>query len=284
MNYYRWFGGNRTKLANGQPVYDGNLAETGGSGGSGALNQCGGSLPAADPQRVTNVIPNRGTPYFAINSQWDSPSNPPPPSSTYRLWDVTGGDHVDRQMYDHLYPVFADLDQAGVGGPHPLPWFGPNAAFPPCRDIAPGCFRPEGWYTDDATRPEVGLPQLELRAYQLLKDWTEKGQEPPTPPYMTRTQPGGPLVLGADGNALGGLRMPAIQAPIAKYIGGFFGDSTEVHIPFSRERLSELYPTHKDYVKQFKTAAHELHSDGYLTPGDTNDLIKAAEDRPIPTP
>jgi len=271
QNYYAWFGGNRTTVG-GKPIYDGIFAETPTRNADGALNQCGGALPTTDPQRTENVIPDRGVPYFTVNSQWDAWKNPPPPSKRYRVWQVTGSNHVDRDVYDHVYPIAADLAKGGVAGPDALPWQ---------AGISFELYSPAGWFCDDASRPEVPLPMVQRTGYDYLKRWVTRGTQPPIAPYITRTPTGDP-VLDADGNAVGGLRLPEIQVPVAKYVGVLWGDCNQAHLPFTPERLAQLYSTHDAYVRKFAKAARESVRGGYLRSDDARELISRAEDRPIP--
>lgn len=275
--YYKWFGGVRTTVK-GEPVYDGNLAETGFSlGASPSLNQCAGPLPAADPQRRSDVIPDNGTPFFAINSQSDSPANPPPPSDHYRLWDITGADHADHVMMEWMWPSPNDQRQARLSGPDAFPWqITYGATFE--------AFSPSGMWCDDATGPEVGLPDAERAALVWLKKWAKNGESgaPPAPPYLTRN-PDGSYVLDSDGNALGGLRLPHMEVPIARYEGVFWQpDCWNVHVPFSPERLAELYPTHGDYVAKIEDAARRAVRNGFLLSEDADDMVHRARDRAIP--
>jgi hypothetical protein len=273
MNYYRWFGGTRTVLNN-RPIYDGYFGETGAAVGTGVLNQCQTPLPTTDPQRSAKEMPERGSPYFGVNSQWDAPKETPPASRTYRDWQVAGADHVDRQMYAHLYPREADLEQAGILGAGQLPWFAGSTYQE---------YSPMGWDCNPNREPEVGMPQVESMAFKWLKAWVGRGIQPPIVPYLKRTEPGGPYVLDADGNALGGLRLPYIEAPIAKYVGGFFGTCTNVaHFAFTTERIAQLYPTHAEYVSKVTRAARESVRNGFLSPEAAQEMVYESEERPIP--
>jgi hypothetical protein len=196
-----------------------------------------------------------------------------PPSKHHRLWQVTGADHVDRQMYDHIYPIPSDVAKSGAAGPDAFPW---QAGIP--LDL----YSPARWFCDDSNRPEVGMPQAQRMASYWLKRWATSGKQPPVAPYLSRTTPGGPLALDSDGNALGGLRMPYTQAPIARYVGVLWGDCSQAHLPFSAQRLAELYPTHDVYIDQVARAARRLVRDGFLRRDDAADMIARAEDRPIP--
>ena len=279
VNYYSWFGGTRTTVGR-EPVYDGVFAETPTDRTllpvrlsimvHGALNQCSPPLPEEDPQLA---VPDRGTPFFSVNSQWDAWKSVQPPSRHFRNWQVAGANHVDRQQYDHIYPIPGDVAKSGAAGPDALPWQ---------VGIPLELYSPAGWFCDDTNRPEVGLPQAQQMAWYWLKRWATQGKQPPVAPYLTRSAPGGPLVLDSDGNALGGLRMPYIQTPIAKYTGVLWGDCAEAQVPFTPERLAQLYPTHEAYVQQVAAAARDLVRGGFLHPDDATDIVDRAEDRPVP--
>lgn len=275
--YYSWFGGDRTTV-NGEPVYDGNLGETGrparGPAVTGALNQCETPLPTDDPQARVDVMPDHGTPFFAVNSQWDVPVKPPPPSRNYRLWTLTGADHVDVPMFQWMWPSKSDLTKARLAGPAAFPW---QITYGATYEA----FSPAGWWCDDTKGPEVGLPQAERQAYILLKRWANSRKAPPVAPYLARN-PDGSLIRDADGNATGGLRLPYMQVPIASYLGTFWGDCEVDHAPFSAARLAQLYPTQDDYVSKVSAAAEDSYRRGYLRREDAIDMIARAADRPIP--
>jgi hypothetical protein len=102
--------------------------------------------------------------------------------------------------------------------------------------------------------------------------------------------------LDKDGNDLAGIRLPAVQAPVATYTGwnlwakgfaedelcGLFGS----YIPFAitkaeREKsgdprlsIEERYKDHADYVSKVSRAARALVEARYLLPGDAERIIE----------
>jgi hypothetical protein len=173
-----------------------------------------------------------------------------------------------------MWPVKPDLIKARAAGPDAFPWqieYGATLE----------AFSPAGWFCDDTRGPEVGLPEVEARAFRLLKKWVKSGIEPPIAPYFERDA-SGDLLLDADGNALGGLRLPYIEAPIARYLGGFWGDCADVHVPFTQERLQQLYGTHVGYVEAVRAAVAVAVRRGYISSHDGSEMVLNAMDRPIP--
>jgi hypothetical protein len=105
--------------------------------------------------------------------------------------------------------------------------------------------------------------------------------------------------VDADGNDLGGVRYPDMQAPIATYIGwalrkaGFaegelmmtngcikaFARTKAEREKIGDPRLSieERYASHQGYVEIVKRAVEELIKDGFLLPQDGEDYVEAAK-------
>ena len=99
------------------------------------------------------------------------------------------------------------------------------------------------------------------------------GSAPAKPPAAGRTDrdrtdvDGSPaIVRDADGNALGGLRLPQIEVPVATLSGepGPAGGADlpaarVTTVPFTRERLAELYPSAEAYLAAYTAATDERH-------------------------
>jgi hypothetical protein len=80
------------------------------------------------------------------------------------------------------------------------------------------------------------------------------------------------------GNALGGIRTPAVDAPLAVLSGTgpedagircqLFGSTT----PLTPSQLSDLYPTRSDFMRQWKQATRSADRNGYRLPEDAMSL------------
>ena len=78
-----------------------------------------------------------------------------------------------------------------------------------------------------------------------------------------------------DGNAIGGLRSPIIQVPVAAYNGeACISAGTMTSLP--PERLAQLYPTHKSYVRQLLTATNEGVAKRFLVCQDAETIMRKA--------
>lgn len=122
----------------------------------------------------------------------------------------------------------------------------------------------------------------EKAMYLHLDRWVRTGEAPPHAPDPLVEN--GEYVRDADGNTLGGLRFPELQAPVATYTGVIVPslDCTDAVNPFIQARIDELYSSHADYVRKYVAATLRLFRGGYILKEDAKKLIKAALARPIP--
>lgn len=267
---YRWFGGDRATTADGTPIFDGYLdedspgwvvaADEASDSSLGKLNQCGDSLPIEDEQVSLALNPDRAAPYFAVHSQWGFwPGSTP--STNFRDWTITGANHVDRDMYSLIYPIEEDLVKAGVAGDDQLPWFaGAEASW----------YSPVAWVCPEA--PEAPLSVGIRSAYAHLLGWIEEGEEPPVADEL-EVDDTGALALDEYGNAKGGLRLPAVDVPVATYVGGSWGDCSELIKPLDPATLTQLYGTDADYKDAYADQVDTLVEQGLILPEDGEKLV-----------
>lgn len=122
-------------------------------------------------------------------------------------------------------------------------------------------------------------------AHRALDTWIRTSVAPTVTPPLTVASTS-PLVLARDddGNVLGGVRSPQLDAPLATLDsvnaappGGFpfcrfFGRT----IPFTSQRITELYPTNADFTQAWSDAVDDAVADGVLLFEDGVDLKAAA--------
>ncbi len=174
-------------------------------------------------------------------------------TESVRLWEAAGTAHADSYLLVEVYGIAAEADVAGIlDCPAPL---------------------------NDGPQHEV------LQAgFHHLVDWVRDGTLPPESPRLD-VSGGDPPVIGRDehGNALGGIRTPPVDVPVATLSGDpvegasafcfLFGSTT----PFDAETLAELYPSHDEYVAAFTAAADEAVAAGFLLQVDADEMIAGAE-------
>jgi hypothetical protein len=143
------------------------------------------------------------------------------------------------------------------------------------------------------TNPFPAWPVLDS-AWEHLRNWIAGGDPPPAAPHIQLTSapttaappPGfsNALIARDDaGNALGGIRTPAIDAPVGAYYGssscnpGRLGYLAGQVIPFDAATQAKLYSSHDVYVAQVTASAQQATADGFMLQEDANQLIEEAK-------
>ena len=128
-------------------------------------------------------------------------------------------------------------------------------------------------------------PQVARAALVALRDWVVDGTAPPRSDRLEVV--GDDLARDPLGNATGGIRTPAVDAPTSTLTGKgseasifciLFG---QTH-PLTRAQLSERYADHDAYVRAVTDSADAAVEAGHLLPYDRDDLVREAEAARIP--
>jgi len=189
-----------------------------------------------------------------------------PDTHTYRLWEVAGTSHFD------FYGLSIGPKDTGNGHSaaamlasmqHPTNQ--PNANFTCSSPINTG----PAHYVLDA-------------AFYRMNRWVAKGVVPPVAPRL-RTTGVSPVVFATDanGNALGGIRTPAVDAPVATLSGRAKGGASFCFlfgstVPFTPAQMEALYPNHRTFVSAWVQATKSARAAGFLVDADAKELESAA--------
>ncbi len=261
---------NRYSTADGKPVFDGYLPIVGAN--LLRIAQCSVDIPPQDPR---NKAPDLDVPVIKIYSEAEMNYG----RFTYRP------DVIKRNSGVVTYEI--------AGATHA------RGDIPGKPRITLGEPTP-----DDIARSLPGFPQMPrptlpagtvpndfpwaptLRAALVnLEQWANKGISPPRAPRIT-LDASLEIVRDADGNALGGLRLPYIAVPTAHYVGSLApsgmlsitGDKTL----FDHAKLTQLYGDHAGYVRNFSAATDAGLAMRLLLPDDARDMKAAAREADIP--
>jgi hypothetical protein len=143
------------------------------------------------------------------------------------------------------------------------------------------------------TNPFPAWPVLNA-AWDHLRNWIAGGDPPPAAPRIQLTStpaaaaptPGfsNSLIARDDaGNALGGIRTPALDAPVGAFYGssscnpGRLGYLAGQFIPFDAATQATLYASHDVYVAKVTASAQQATADGFMLQDDANQLIDEAK-------
>ena len=190
-----------------------------------------------------------------------------PDTRRLRLWEVAGTAHAD----DYVANVGAPDTGDGTVSLQELD----SMLDPPTGTAGFSCADPIN----------TGPAHYVLDSAQhALRSWVTTGISPAEAPRLKVTSMDGApaFVLDANGNATGGIRTPAVDAPVATLSGlgqtgsaqfcFLFGTTT----PFTSAKLAALYPTHAEFVRQWVTRTAAAVAAGTIRPADAADLVKAA--------
>ncbi len=176
-----------------------------------------------------------------------------PDTDEVRTWEVAGTAHADQGVLD--YGTASGREWSGASGPDFTALCGP---------VNTG---PQG--------PVV------RRALQGLRTWVADGT-PPAHGSPIEMVDGTEIARDEYGNALRGVRTPAVDAPIATLTGINASDGGVVcllfgsTIPFDEATLRALYPTHEDYVDAVRSSATEAVEAGFLLAADAERMVEGA--------
>jgi hypothetical protein len=193
-----------------------------------------------------------------------------PPTRFIREWEIAGGAHYDS------YGLGPSMTDTGDGKGDVTTF--DTMIHPVSSTSAGGISCPQPF--------NAGAHTYELRAAVVaLNDWVAAGKAPPQSPRLDMSSSTS-LVIDPNGEAVGGVRTPQVQAPIAVVSGmpagggGFcvlFGSTT----PFGSARLTKLYPTHGAFVHKWDRAVATDVAAGYLLPADAKNLDRVAANSTI---
>ena len=168
----------------------------------------------------------------------------------YRRWEVSGTSHVDKQQVTYKDPLVL-------------------------RDR--GSQTPVACLTEPYSRIPFG--HVLNAGYEAMIRWVRTGTPPPVSPRFTADALD-VITRDAQGNALGGIRLPQHAVPTATNTGDNNGVGFCIlygsHEPFEQATLRTLYATHDQYVSAVKRVAKQRVAEGFLLPVDAEATVAQA--------
>ena len=126
-------------------------------------------------------------------------------------------------------------------------------------------------------------------ALHALKTWLTTGKAPATAPRIDVTPGATPQIRRSpDGIALGGIRTPPVDVPVAALSGVPGPNPSTICLllgstkPFSAARLAQLYPSRAKYLKRYEGDADATIKAGFALHKDRAALLAFAEPSRIP--
>lgn len=256
-------------------VYNAYLVHSRGARAANLLSEPRPSVPGPEIAQIRDV----GRPVLVFSAETDVVGDrlgyrraQQPETDNFRSWEVTGTAHAD------AYSLGISETDVGDGG-------GDDALFAAMLDA------PSSVYFGIITceKPiNAGPHTYVLRAaIRALDTWVRTGVAPaPTPELEVNADLTG-FELDANGNALGGIRTPHVDVPVAALSGvgqsgesfcGLFGTTTS----FTDEQLSALYTDKAAFRAEWDAAVDAAVAAGALLPEDADAVKASAEGYPLP--
>jgi len=262
----------RVRLAGGKPIYDGYILNR--HPALTRLRRCGMAPAANDPRQI---IRNLDVPLIRIIGQTDilatyaqRREDSDAAGDRYRLYEIAGGAHADAAFYPYI-PTVGDLRKIGSAFPFLASWPFANQCEP----------------EQMLARTPINTHALDA-AFANLTRWIRDGAPPPKAERIRIENPGTPqarIALDQFGNAIGGVRSPYLDVPIATYHttskGETFCPELAHTVPFDWARLNTLYGTPQGYRTKLAQSVDRMVRERWLTEADGRRIKAEAASVPV---
>lgn len=255
-------------------VYNGYLVHSRGARAAALSADPGPDVPGSDATRIRTDL---SRPVLTLSSETDVVGDrlgyrraEQPDTDVFRSWEIAGTAHADAYSLG-----IGDTDDGSGRGSSEL--FA--AMSNPPTSLYFGLLTCE--------RPINAGPHTYVvrAAISSLDAWVRTGTPPPSMPTLEVNADSTDYERDADGNALGGIRTPLVDVPVATLSGlGQAGDGFcflfGITTPFTAARLAELYTDKADFVAKWTAATKSAVRAGVILQADEKELIAAAEGYP----
>jgi hypothetical protein len=285
------------RMPGGGPIYDGYVPM--GTNGPSNINfglTPAGALAAGDPRRQmqprevpviqvdteTEIAIGTLTPTGLAFQRPDSDAR----NDRYRLWEVPGAAHVSNDLDDPITTLQLDLAQLLKVAPSNLP---PNGCTH--QQFVPGPATGVPGVVDPDNFP---FAFVQNAAFERITEWIEHDRPPPHAAVIQVDTAATPraIVRDALGNALGGVRTPFVDAPLATYVPTDTVAHTTAlsgfcildgyNLPFDAAQRAVLYPSHGAYVARVVTQSVQLVREGFWLLPDAIHAVEQAIRAQVP--
>ncbi len=248
-------------------VYDGFLVHSRSAGGAPLSQSPQPTVPVPAPLAIRDDV---GVPVLVFQTETDVAGSNlgarQPDTDMYRLWEVAGTAHFD------FYGLSIGRTDTGDG-------HGGEAIL---ASMLNPTNTPDPLFTCNSPINTGPAHYVLDTAFHRLDRWVSAGVLPPPAPRLQTTGVS-PVVFATDahGNVLGGVRTPAVDAPVATLSGlgqsgnqfcFLFGTTR----PFTPPQLGALYPSHGRFVAASARATISATLAGFLVPADAQEIVLAA--------
>ena len=248
-------------------VYDGFLVHSRGAGGAALSQAPQPSVPVPTPAPIRDDL---GVPVLVFQTETDvfnsNLNARQQDTNAYRLWEVAGTSHFD------FYGLSIGMTDIGDG----------QGAVAVLASMQNPTNQPNPNFTCNSPI-NTGPAHFVLdAAFSSINRWVADGVVPRVAPRLQTTGVN-PVVFATDanGNVVGGIRTPAVDAPVATLSGLPQGGSQfcflfGTTVPFTSSQLAALYKNHGQFVSASVRATKSARRAGFLVDADAKEIQSAA--------
>lgn len=228
---------------------------------------------------ATAEVPDTLVPIVWGTSEWEAAIPSRPDGPLLRVWEIAGTAHANQwEVRFQGAQGFRDFGSVAGTAFFPATWdeeaagqYGERGSAP--SNLAPGryAFRAavdglNRWARDWKAVRAGGLPAELVRAVPAAGRLERDG-------YRLRRD--------EHGNARGGVRLAALEVPVATYHGEFHDGAGGYTTAFDGRTLAELYPTHDAYVTRMRVATDAAVAGGFMLGADAEEWMRRVAAAPI---
>ena len=256
----------QARTEDGRPLYDGYLAI--GGPVMARMHQCASDVTLQDPRQRLKISDARIISLSSEGEIWMAHHTRQPdeiaPASGIVSYEVAGGSHFAAEV-SSVGPSLISSQTPPTAAMQAMPEFSLQQAA--------AALLPPGTRLND-----LPWKPIERGAFHNLKVWVRDGVTPPLgQPIITDCH--GEIVRDVHGNALGGVRLPHIDLPLATYRGSLSEGGLGSVIGWSRPLTPSGNPsapsTSAKDLHVFFEAAERLHRERWISQSDAVALNKS---------
>jgi hypothetical protein len=205
------------------------------------------------PEGLHLLRDDLGTPVMVVNTECEASACYPvrqPDTDRYRYWEVAGASHVSLQGMESSAPRM----ERDFGFSIPI---------------------------DDAMKRinRVSIAPVVDAALHHLNDWTQGGAAPPAQPRLEFSGDPPEIVRDDNGIAQGGIRLPAVEVPLAhnsalRQAPDVFSRLVGYHEAFPPHKVRALYGSRAEYVARYEAATRAAEAASVILPRDVAAVVR----------
>jgi len=231
---------------------------------------------------ATADVPDSLVPLVWGTSEWEAALSSRPDGPLLRVWEIAGTSHANQwEVRFQGAQGFRDFSSVGGTALLPAPWDEDTAGQYGERGSSPSNLAP-GRYAFRAAIAALNRWAQDWKEFKAGRLAADQVRAAPTAGRLERAEGGWQLRRDDHGNAVGGVRLPALETPVATYRGEFTDGAGGNTRAFEPATLAALYPTHDAYVTAMRSATDRAVAGGFMLRPDADEWMRRVAAAPIP--